>query len=69
MTNLKITLKGARISNNLTMCEMANKLEISVDTYRKIERNPGSATVTVAKRISEILGIGYDYIFFGATLV
>ena len=46
--------------------EMAEKLGISRDTYRKIEQSPEDATVATAKRISEVVGIPIDQIFFAS---
>ena len=43
---------------------MAEKLGISRDTYRKIEQSPEDATVATAKKISEVVGIPIDQIFF-----
>ena len=44
--------------------EMAEKLGVSRDTYRKIEMSPEDATVAIAKKISEVVGIPIDQIFF-----
>lgn len=43
---------------------MAEKLGVSRDTYRKIEMSPEDATVAIAKKISEVVGIPIDQIFF-----
>ena len=47
------TVKQARQYAGFTQREMAEKLGISRDTYRKIEQSPEDATVATAKRISE----------------
>ena len=51
------TVKQARQYAGFTQREMAEKLGISRDTYRKIEQSPEDATVATAKRISEVVGI------------
>lgn len=62
---MKFTVKQVRLMADKTQHEMAEELGIGVDTYRRIERNPNSATVEQAKQISNIVGISYDIIFFG----
>lgn len=61
---MNISLKQARLMNEITQDAIAKKLEVSTDTYRKLERNPELVTVGQAKEISEILGVAYDKIFF-----
>ena len=51
------TVKLARIAAGLKQVEMAEKMGISRDTYRKIEKDPEEATVAQAKQIAEITGI------------
>ena len=62
---MKLTLKQARLFKEKTQRQMAGTLNVHVDTYRKIERNPDYATIGQAKRISKIVGVPYDEIFFG----
>lgn len=62
---MNLTLKQARMMNDLTVKEIAEKLNVCPDTYRKIEKNPERATIAIAKKVSEITGIPYDVIFFG----
>ncbi|MGO5028199.1 helix-turn-helix transcriptional regulator [Candidatus Agathobaculum pullicola] len=61
---MSFTIKQARMYNGFTQVEMAQKMGISRDFYRKIEENPESATVKQARAISEITGIPVDDIFF-----
>lgn len=61
---MKISVKQARILNDMTQSKMANELGIHVQTYRKIENNPDLATIEQAKMISDITMIPYDEIFF-----
>lgn len=62
--DLGFTVKQARQYAGFTQREMAEKLGISRDTYRKIEQSPEDATVATAKKISEVVGIPIDQIFF-----
>lgn len=62
--SLGFTVKQARQYAGFTQREMAEMLGISRDTYRKIEQSPEDATVATAKRISEVVGISIDQIFF-----
>ena len=57
------TVKLARVANGLTQVQMAEKMGVSRDTYRKIELNPECATIAQAKQIAEITGIPVGEIF------
>lgn len=57
------TVKQARQYAGFTQREMAEKLGVSRDTYRRIEQSPEDATVATAKRISEVVGIPIDQFF------
>lgn len=58
------TVKQARQYAGYTQRDMASMLGISRDTYRKIEQSPENATISAAKKISEVVGIPIDQIFF-----
>lgn len=58
------SVKQARLYAGLTQVEVARKLGISRDSYRKIEISPETASIAVAKEFSEIVGIPIDQIFF-----
>lgn len=58
------SVKQARQYAGFTQVEMANKLGVSRDTYRKIELFPETASIALAKKISHIVGIPIDQIFF-----
>ncbi len=58
------SVKQARQYAGFTQLEMAKKLGVSRDTYRKIELSPETASVALAKKISVIVGIPIDQIFF-----
>lgn len=62
--NVKFTLKQARLLKGLSQNEMADALDVHVQTYRKMEKYPDTVTVGDAKKISEILEMDYDFIFF-----
>lgn len=62
---MEINLKQARLLRGRKQTEMAEKLNVQVQTYRKLERNPDLVTIGQAKIISDYLNIPYDNIFFG----
>lgn len=59
-----ISVKAARTNAHLKQVEMAEKMGIHVQTYRKIEEHPETATVKQAKQIAEITGCSLEDIFF-----
>ena len=61
---MMISIKAARIDKGFTQREIANKLNICRDTYRKIELHPEKATIKQAKEISNLLGVAYDDLIF-----
>lgn len=61
---MDFSVKQARQYAGFTQLEMAKKLGVSRDTYRKIELSPETASVAIAKKISVIVGIPIDQIFF-----
>lgn len=58
------SVKQARQYAGFTQLEMAQQLGVSRDTYRKIELSPETASVALAKKISKIVNIPIDQIFF-----
>lgn len=60
------TVKQARNHAGLRQIDMAEGMNIGVDTYRKIEKNPETATIKQAKKIAELTGLSLDFIFFGS---
>lgn len=58
------SVKQARQYAGFTQVEMAQMLGISRDTYRKIELSPETASVALAMKISAVVGIPIDQIFF-----
>ncbi len=61
---MSLTLRQARRSRDVTQITMAELLDISPQTYSKLENNPDLITIAQAKKISEFLGVSYDEIFF-----
>lgn len=60
-----LSLKQARLLKGINQEEIARKLGIHVQTYRRIEYNSDLATIGQAKKISKIIELPYDEIFFG----
>ncbi len=60
-----VGMKKARLIKGFSQEYMAEALAIHPQTYSKIEKNPESATVAQAKRISKVLSVPIDEIFFG----
>lgn len=58
------SLKQARLIKGLTQKEVAEKLGVNRDTYRRLEKYPDETTIKQAKQLSEILDMSYDFIFF-----
>lgn len=61
---MKLTLKKARLLKGFKQSELAERLGVHVQTYRKMEKHPDTVTIGEAKKICEILDVSYDYIFF-----
>lgn len=61
---MELTLKQARLLRGFKQKEIADRLNVHVQTYRKMEKYPDSITIGQAKEICRILNIGCDYIFF-----
>lgn len=59
-----VSIRQVRRMREIRQQEMANYLGIHVQTYRKIEEHPETATVEQAKKIAEKLEVSYDDLFF-----
>lgn len=66
MSNIRLTLKAARVLNNLSQREVAKLMGVHVDTYRKWEKRPDTITIGTAKKLAEVLNVDYNDIFFGS---
>lgn len=62
---MEITLKQARRMKDISQSEMAKVLGVHVQTYRRIEKSPQTATVEQVKALCKKLEISYNDIFFG----
>lgn len=58
------SIRSVRRSKEITQQDMADSLRIHVQTYRKIEENPESATIAQARQIADKLGVDYDDLLF-----
>lgn len=63
---MKLTLRQARNIREIPQVKMAEMLGVHVNTYRCWEEDPDSVEVGAVKKISKILDISYDIIFFDA---
>ncbi|HDR3483963.1 TPA: helix-turn-helix transcriptional regulator [Bacillus pacificus] len=59
-----LTIRQARLVKGITQRAMAEKLNVHVQTYRKMEEHPDNITIGDAKIICDYLGMSYDQIFF-----
>lgn len=59
-----LTIRQARLVKGITQRDMAEKLNVHVQTYRKMEEHPDNITIGDAKIICGYLGMSYDQIFF-----
>lgn len=60
-----LSLKEVRKRERYSQQQVADYLGISRPTYRKLEKNPDLVTVEDAKRLSELLHVSPQDIFFG----
>lgn len=58
------SIRSVRRGKDITQQDMADSLQIHVQTYRKIEENPESATIAQARQIADRLGVAYDDLLF-----
>ncbi|MBG9838389.1 MULTISPECIES: helix-turn-helix transcriptional regulator [Bacillus cereus group] len=59
-----LTIRQARLVKGITQRDVAKKLNVHVQTYRKMEEHPDNITIGDAKIICDYLGMSYDQIFF-----
>lgn len=58
-------LRAWRRARDITQKEMAEKLAVHVSTYQNWERCPRNIAIDDAVKISKILGVSMNEIFFG----
>ena len=63
MAAFNVTLKAARINADLTQKELADKLNVTVDTVLNWEAGRSEPKMGQLKQISDLSGIPMDYIF------
>ena len=63
MAAVNISLKAARVNADLTQKELADKLNVSVDTVLNWESGKTEPKHSQLKQISELSGIPMDFIF------
>ncbi len=61
---MSITLKAARVNQNLTQAEAAKKLGIAVDTLRQYETGNTFPDVPMIKKIERLYSVSYNDINF-----
>lgn len=61
--NSREWLKAKRINANLSQKELSQKTNISQSHYSGIENGKENPSITVAKRISEVLGFNWILFF------
>lgn len=61
---MQITMKAARTNANMTLEDAATGLNVSVQTLINWEKGKTEPTISQAKRLSGLYGIGIDNIFF-----
>ena len=59
-----LTIKQARLLKGFTQNEMAQQLNVHVQTYRNMENHPDEVTIGNANKICDWLEISYNQIFF-----
>lgn len=60
---IKITIKAARVNAGYTQKEVADKLGISMDSIRYIEKNSEKIEYVMLMRLVELYGLSIDNIF------
>lgn len=58
-----VDLKSIRNAKNVTQCQVAKEVGISLSHYSLIENNKRSPSVEVAKRIGQVLDFKWTLLF------
>ena len=61
---MEMSIRQARRAQEITQKEMAETLQVHVQTYRRIEEYPETATIAQARKIAEKLGMSYNDLIF-----
>ena len=65
---MKRSLKELRARKNLTQGDMAEALDVSIQTYNFWENNFPKISIEKATRVASVLGVTLDDIFFEVEL-
>lgn len=68
MNNIQITLEAARVNAGLTQEQAAINMGVDRSTIRRWEKGQKLPAIDDCKRLAEIYGIPFDFIFFGKRL-
>lgn len=61
---MQLTVKQARRLADKKQSEIANAIGVCEQTYRRIEREPWTATIAQGLAIARYLGVSFDSLFF-----
>jgi len=61
---MAITVKGARVNANKTQQEVANVLQMHVQTYANLEKNPEKFTIAQAEKFANFVNQEVSDIIF-----
>ena len=64
---MNFSVEQARKYAGLTQAKTAEKMGISRDSYRRIEKNPEKTTIEQAYSFAGVVGLSVDQIFFTRT--
>lgn len=56
----RISVRAARERAGLSQVQLAVRLSVSEPTYRKYEQHPDLMSLRTARRLTEILGVGFS---------
>lgn len=63
MAEIQISLAAARVNAGMTQEEVAKQLHISKQTICNWEKGKAEPSITQARKLSKMYGLGLDYIF------
>jgi putative transcriptional regulator len=61
---MELTLKAARVNKHLTQRDVAQILDVSVDTVGNWERGKTYPDALLLKKLEDLYGVSYDQIIF-----
>ena len=64
-TNLKITIKSARVNSGLTQDEASDALGIDKSTLVRWEKDSTNIPAEKIRRIIDLYGVSFEHLFFG----